>query len=61
MKITEKRIKFTYIEIHQKDNFNNTKLINPCMEKLVNELMKNHVYITGSINDSAGTIKMREQ
>ena len=52
----KKRIKFTYIGNSPKGiNFNNTKLIKPLYgKKLVNELMKNHVYITGSINEPGG-------
>tara|TARA_B100000902_G_scaffold351716_1_gene361885 strand:+ start:2677 stop:3720 length:1044 start_codon:yes stop_codon:yes gene_type:complete len=50
------RIEFTYIgNIPKKLNFANTKVITPLSgNDLANEIKKNHLYITGSINEPSG-------
>lgn len=49
-------LEFTYIgNISREYNLNNTTLINPLEGyELANEIKKNHIYITGSINEPSG-------
>ena len=55
MKITGKKIQFTYIGNPPKDvNFKNTKIIKPLYgKKLAKQLSECHAYITGSLNEPA--------
>lgn len=50
------KIEFTYIgNMNNKFNLNNTKLISPLAgDELATELKKNHLYVTGSINEPSG-------
>jgi hypothetical protein len=50
------KYEFTYIgNLPKNFNFRNSKVINPLSgEKLAREIKKNHVYITGSLNEPSG-------
>ena len=50
------KFEFTYIGNLPKDfNFKNTKVVDPLSGKdLANEIKKNHLYITGSLNEPSG-------
>jgi len=56
MKYFEYDLEFTYIgNISENVNFKNTNIVSPLQDKeLADELKKNHIYITGSLNEPSG-------